>query len=350
MTFEERQGISLCMIVRDEEHCIEQVLSTSRPYVDQIVVVDTGSTDKTIQLAEPFVDVFEHFVWIDDFAAARNYSLEFATQPWILVLDADEVIDPADFDRLYKLTLRDDVDGYYLTQRLYLDNEDGAVAVWKPVDKPDTFSKGYRGYRENRILRLFRNHPSIRYSNQIHEIVDYTIEPDRIVDSGVSIHHYHEKTENDSIRHSQRDLAIQEMLIASGKASGREYLSAGANHLRVTHDYDKAIAYCSRALELGANAGAAMESCAEALYRAGRIAEAAALYEQLYRSQIGTSAVLNNLSNLRARLGDLGGAIALLEELIEQGIDDPVRKERIKSNAAALKRALESESAKQGRA
>jgi len=58
MTFEERQGISLCMIVRDEEHCIEQVLSTSRPYVDQIVVVDTGSTDKTIQLAEAFVDVF----------------------------------------------------------------------------------------------------------------------------------------------------------------------------------------------------------------------------------------------------------------------------------------------------
>ena len=65
-------GISLCMIVRDESFYIEEMLSSVRPHVDEIIVVDTGSVDNTVDLCRPFVDHLLHFDWIEDFAAAAQ--------------------------------------------------------------------------------------------------------------------------------------------------------------------------------------------------------------------------------------------------------------------------------------
>lgn len=82
--------ISLCMIVRDEERCITRCLESVRDLVDQLVVVDTGSTDRTVALARAAGAEVHHFAWIDDFSAARNRSLEAATGDWCLIMDADE--------------------------------------------------------------------------------------------------------------------------------------------------------------------------------------------------------------------------------------------------------------------
>ena len=70
MGTKDQVGISLCMIVRDEAHCINSCLSAARPHVDEIIVIDTGSLDNTIELAEPFTDMLRQFTWIDDFSAA----------------------------------------------------------------------------------------------------------------------------------------------------------------------------------------------------------------------------------------------------------------------------------------
>jgi len=111
------------MIVRDEEHCIERALQSAKANVPEIIVVDTGSVDRTIDLAKKHADRIEFFEWVDDFSAARNYSLEFATQPWILVLDADELMSPDGFEKAAELIRTDAHDGFYLTQRLYHDEE-----------------------------------------------------------------------------------------------------------------------------------------------------------------------------------------------------------------------------------
>lgn len=85
--------ISLAMIVKNEESYIERCLESVKGLVDEIVIVDTGSTDNTISLIKQFLDVnLLHFNWCDDFSAARNYSIEHATGDYILVLDADEYI------------------------------------------------------------------------------------------------------------------------------------------------------------------------------------------------------------------------------------------------------------------
>jgi glycosyltransferase involved in cell wall biosynthesis len=84
--------IALVMIVRNEERCIQRCLSSVKPFVNKLVVVDTGSTDATVRLCQEAGAEVHHFEWCDDFSAARNYALEVADASWNLVLDADEWI------------------------------------------------------------------------------------------------------------------------------------------------------------------------------------------------------------------------------------------------------------------
>ncbi|WP_027087265.1 glycosyltransferase family 2 protein [Cohnella panacarvi] len=82
--------ISLAMIVKNEEKYLDRCLKSAAHMVDEIIVVDTGSTDRTVEIAEQYDAKLYRFEWIDDFAAARNYSLEHVTGDWVLVLDADQ--------------------------------------------------------------------------------------------------------------------------------------------------------------------------------------------------------------------------------------------------------------------
>lgn len=84
--------ISACLIVKNEESCIEQCLKNARNYVDEILMVDTGSTDNTVNLARKYADRILHFKWNDDFSSARNFSIQSAQNDWIIVLDADETV------------------------------------------------------------------------------------------------------------------------------------------------------------------------------------------------------------------------------------------------------------------
>lgn len=84
--------MSLCMIVKNEEHLLQQSLRKVGLYLDEIIVVDTGSTDRTKEIARSWGAQVYDFPWCDDFSVARNFSLEKATCNWVLVLDADEII------------------------------------------------------------------------------------------------------------------------------------------------------------------------------------------------------------------------------------------------------------------
>ncbi len=95
--------ISLCMIVKNEEATIERCLRSVEQIVDEIIIVDTGSTDKTKELVKQFTDNIYDFEWIDDFSAARNYAFSKATQEYILWLDADDVILDQDCQKLLEL-------------------------------------------------------------------------------------------------------------------------------------------------------------------------------------------------------------------------------------------------------
>lgn len=94
------QPISVCIIAKNEEHRIERLLSSLTPYHFEIVIVDTGSTDRTKELAGKYTDRIYDFTWVDDFSAARNYSLSMASNDWILMMDCDEWIKSLDLEEL----------------------------------------------------------------------------------------------------------------------------------------------------------------------------------------------------------------------------------------------------------
>src|SRR5690606_22915077 len=99
--------ISLCMIVRNEERVLDRCLSSVNNLVDEIILVDTGSTDNTQEIAKKYTKNIYHFEWINDFSAARNFAADKATGEWILVLDADEYVDEDNFREFIKLLKED---------------------------------------------------------------------------------------------------------------------------------------------------------------------------------------------------------------------------------------------------
>lgn len=142
--------LSLCMIAKNEEQFIGDCLASVRDLVSEIIVVDTGSTDRTVEIAESFGAKIFHKEWQGDFAAARNESLAHATGDWILVLDADEMI-PTEYHVELKQALRNqDYVGYNLIIENLL-GENGET------------------HQTALIFRLFRNRPDIRYEGIIHE-------------------------------------------------------------------------------------------------------------------------------------------------------------------------------------
>ena len=143
--------LSLCMIVKNESRYLEQCLKAARPFVDEIVIVDTGSTDGTQDIARRYADIYDEIEWPGSFSVARNHSYDLASGRFIIVLDGDEVIEnPSEWRRVRKA----------LTER-------GIVALMLPVVNfggADQLVAQDRSYQ----VRVTLNHPEIRMMGRVH--------------------------------------------------------------------------------------------------------------------------------------------------------------------------------------
>ena len=111
--------LSLCMIAKNEEKYLGRCLASVRGVVDEIILVDTGSTDRTAEIAQSFGARVGHHAWQDDFSEARNASLELATGDWILALDADEELAPASRERLRPVVEMTEAEGVLICLRSF---------------------------------------------------------------------------------------------------------------------------------------------------------------------------------------------------------------------------------------
>src|SRR3990167_648830 len=107
-----KQTISLCMIVKNEEKYLGQCLNSVKEIVNEVIITDTGSTDKTKEIAKKFKAKIFDFKWNDDFSEARNESLKHATKEWILVLDADEIINRDDLNKIKEIVKDKETDAF----------------------------------------------------------------------------------------------------------------------------------------------------------------------------------------------------------------------------------------------
>ncbi len=184
-------SITLCMIAKDEADFIDQCIRSVKPVVSEIVLLDTGSTDKTVEIAESHGAKVYHSEWTGDFGAARNISLQYATADWVLILDADEVIAESDLPGLVALT-KDRKICWEFLQRHY--SNDYRLSNYLPVKGEfPALEKGHAGYFESNLVRLFPNHEGIEYRGKVHELVEHSIKDlgrHTIKRTEIRIHHY----------------------------------------------------------------------------------------------------------------------------------------------------------------
>jgi glycosyltransferase involved in cell wall biosynthesis len=349
--------LSLAMIVKDEEEMLPRSLAAVKDAVDEMIVVDTGSTDRTVEIAESFGAKVIHHDWTGDFSAARNVSFDAATSDWVVYLDADEVLHADDAQRLRDLTKRVWREAFYLVETNFTgDLSDG------------------EGLTHN-ALRVFRNRPEYRFDGRIHEQIAKTLpayNPERLEATTVRVEHYgYLASVRDAKEKSRRNIELLEQQAREGSGSGpflhfnlgSEYAAAMENQAalrefekswsmlkqegidgygfvpslvgrltkayRVTGDYPAARSLADEGLQLFPGYTDLVFEQGHSYVGEGRLGEAADHFERCiemgdapskYSATVGsgTFLALMSLAEVRSHLGRRAEAVALLRECLAE--------------------------------
>lgn len=237
--------VSVCMIAKNEDNHIEECLKRLRPCRFEVIVVDTGSVDRTVETAQKYTDKVFHFAWCDDFSAARNFSIQQASNDWVLVIDCDEYLENVNLAELEDAL------------------EANSRCVGMIVRNNPYIIQGVRSIMSERIGRLF-NRKYCHYEGCIHEQV-CTLDGREPQPFQIPLTFYHEGyvTESEKRMRATRNL---EMLLHDLNLKGPSpyiYFQLGQNYISL-NDMEKAAHYYKQGLELDADPESAfVQSMAE---------------------------------------------------------------------------------------
>ncbi len=209
--------LSVCMIVKNEEDVLERCLNCAKKIADEIIIVDTGSTDKTKEIARKFSDKVYDFKWCYDFSKARNYSFSKATMDYIMWLDADDVILDEDINKILKL-------------KEELSNKNVDIVNLKYNIGLDEYDRPTLSYYRERILRREKNY---KWVSPIHEVI---IQSGVIISKDIAITHKKIKKCD-----PKRNLNIFEKMIDDGIKLDARQKFYYARELYYNKEYDKSI-------------------------------------------------------------------------------------------------------------
>ncbi|WP_413167202.1 tetratricopeptide repeat protein [Capilliphycus salinus ALCB114379] len=312
-------SLSFCMIVKNEQENLAQCLQSVKGVVDEMVVVDTGSTDRTAEIAKEWGAQVYYFDWCDDFAAARNVALKYVTGNWILVLDADERLVPSIVPQIKQAIAQENCLMINLVRQEI-----------RASQSPYSL-----------VSRLFRNHPQIQFNRPYHALVDDSVsqilkqECRWKIGSLPDVAILHEGYQADTIaRRNKQQIAKQAMqrylaqqpsdpyvasklgalYVEMGDFSkGLELLTKGLNQLNIYAKYQPGEADDSLLYELHYHLGIAHR-------KKQNLAEAKHHYEMAIKANILPQLKLgayNNLGNLLKDTGHLLEAKAAYETTLK---------------------------------
>lgn len=208
--------ISLCLIVRNEEDNIKRCLDSFKGIYDELIIVDTGSVDKTKEICSLYTSNIFDFNWINDFSKARNYGISKASKEYIMWVDADDYITEINRDKIINLKKNISCDVAMIKYNNYYDLDDKPVLTY---------------YRE----RIFKNNKNYYFNDPIHEYVNLV---GNIEYFDISIEHYKTKS-NDPLR----NVKIYKELENTDHIFTPRQLYYYARELYDTEDYKKSIKY-----------------------------------------------------------------------------------------------------------
>jgi glycosyltransferase involved in cell wall biosynthesis len=213
------------MIVKNEEEVLEKCLNSVKEACDEIIIVDTGSTDRTKEIASKFTNRIIDFKWIDDFSAARNFAFSHATMNYILWLDADDSLEQEELDKL--LALKQD-----------LDTTIDAVSMIYHYGFDERGNPNF-SFRRNRLVKRSNQ---FKWYGPVHEYLEVW---GNIVHSDIAISHNRDMKQN---LPSHRNITIYENRLKNGEVFTPRDLYYYANELRDHQKFRKAIRYYDKFL------------------------------------------------------------------------------------------------------
>lgn len=231
--------ISVCMIAKNEDNHIEECLKRLRPCKFEVIVVDTGSVDRTVEIAHRYADKVFHFAWCDDFSAARNFSTQQASNDWVLIIDCDEYLENVNLAELEEVL------------------EKNSRSMGMIIRNNPYIIQGVRSIQSERIGRLF-NRKYCHYEGSIHEQV-CTLDGNEPDSFTIPLTFYHEGyvSESDKRMRATRNL---EMLLQDLETKGPNpyiYFQLGQNYVSL-NDLEKAAHYYKLGLDLNADPHSAL--------------------------------------------------------------------------------------------
>ncbi len=314
------QSISLCMIVKNEEKNLPSCLASLKPAVDEMIVVDTGSTDRTVDIAKAFGARVLPFSWNGNFSDARNFSLAAARGAWILVMDADEVLSVQDHELLRRAVREGDqhkVCWSVMTRNYTRLHPQG----WAANNGTYPHEERAEGWHPSTKVRLFPNDPQVRFVGEVHEMIEQTAQRAgyEMREAHFVVHHYGGLAETVA-----EDRAKKESYFEMGKQKLAEHpddptaigeLAVQAAELEL---YEEAIGLWNRFLELAPDAAVALFNKGFALMRLNRFAEALDVTRRALVAEPYHKEAAFNYGICALYAGDPGEAITRLELILKE--------------------------------
>ena len=226
--------LTLGMIVKNEEKYLEQCLNGIKPILDnvdsELIITDTGSTDRTVEIAHKFTDKVLHFDWINDFAAARNFGLKKAQGEWFMFLDADNIFESC--DEIISFFNSGEYKNY-------------SAATYISRSLTDT-ENGYFDFNESRMTRIY---PDTMFVGAVHEYLTHYVHPIKVIND-VALHYgYLFDNKEQAQKKAMRNINILQSMLEHDKQHNPLIFRQLYDSYKMYGDMDTAVAYLDKGIE-----------------------------------------------------------------------------------------------------
>jgi GT2 family glycosyltransferase/tetratricopeptide (TPR) repeat protein/glycosyltransferase involved in cell wall biosynthesis/2-polyprenyl-3-methyl-5-hydroxy-6-metoxy-1,4-benzoquinol methylase len=321
--YRKKGTLSLSMIVKNEEQHISRCIMSVKPIVNEMIIVDTGSTDRTKNIAKALGAKIYDFEWTGDFSEARNYSLSKAYGEWILSLDADEVISARDHHAIKEIVRKGRPAAYKIFTRNY-STQVGAQGFTPNTGEYPAEEAGLGWFPSGKV-RLFPNDDHIRFENPVHEFVERTVTkagiPIKACD--IPVHHYG-RLDMEKVREKGEAYYLLGMkkLEEKGASDLKALFELGvqAGELK---KYKEAAELFEKLVGLDPNYPLALFNLGFAYLELGRYQEALEYSKRAFETDPSKKECVVNYAHCEVVAGDIKKGISLLEEALRKTPEYP---------------------------
>ncbi|HEY2858920.1 MAG TPA: glycosyltransferase [Terracidiphilus sp.] len=330
-----RPTLELSMIVKDGGPVLDRCLRSVSPFVDRMLVGDTGSSDDSVKIAVGHGAEVLEIPWEGDFSRARNRLLKLCKSDWVLILDADETIDPASGATIRRLIEAPGVYAYHNPRWNYMRDPNARLGFQS--GRPNPFlleeSRGYPAYVSLPTTRLFRCHPGVYYEGCVHETVTRRLAALGLATANADfvVHHFGHAEDSDAERTGKDALyhALGERKLALNPEDAQALIEMGLAELEVARRPHAALPHFERACRVSPESPATWLYAGMCMVRLNRFATALERLQKAEELGLRNGVLYQTIGDARFHAGQFEQARAAYEHVAALGYASPLSEAKL---------------------